>query len=348
MWLLPCLRYQVNYLEQDCKDALTKIRIALKNAGAVDLPPGSTQAPVDTITLPEGGSALGDDWYMDELVLLGAAGGPNGAAINAFTPGKGGAGYGFGIARPSNSGVLSQVSDSGTRGLSALVSMFDHSVLYYPWVVSSLSFIAPEFNHCFASLTSSRLMNSHASSLILLLLTNFIAAAILHTHCSDRPACATEVFATSIAAARSMLPGYLSLSLTLELRLLHLFPAVVYAASVALVNHAADYTSVPPSQDLSEVFGIHISTDNERFDDEDDVMMFGSSAAVDGAAADAALAWDLNDLDVERLRAAPSQVDPTGPLGVLGEMLTPGASDGMPTIGKGEGLWGLRGCGMAY
>lgn len=75
----------------------------------MDLPPGSSQAPVDTITLPQGGTALGVGWYMDELALLGAAEGPNSAAINAFTPGRGHAGFGFGVATPSDSRVLSQV-----------------------------------------------------------------------------------------------------------------------------------------------------------------------------------------------------------------------------------------------
>lgn len=83
-------------------------------------------------------------------------------------------------------------------------------------------------------------------------------------------------------------------------------------------------------QALSQVFSINVSIDDERFEDEDGTLMFGYTTA------DAALACEPNDLEVERLRAAPAQLTPVGPLGVLEDMFTPGASDGLPTISKGE------------
>lgn len=42
---------QVGYLQQDCSDALLKIRVALRPADAVSLAPGVDEAPVECITL---------------------------------------------------------------------------------------------------------------------------------------------------------------------------------------------------------------------------------------------------------------------------------------------------------
>jgi hypothetical protein len=122
---------QVNYLQQDCNDALVKIRVALRPADGVNLPPGSLIAPVEAITLlgpkhaaaakasraagrkAAGAAAAGDkgadvfeldvdDIYWEQDVLLGGdgAGGFNMFELRGST---------FELAAPSGSGPMSQV-----------------------------------------------------------------------------------------------------------------------------------------------------------------------------------------------------------------------------------------------
>eukprot|EP00878_Enallax_costatus_P028730 GHUV01031066.1.p1 GENE.GHUV01031066.1~~GHUV01031066.1.p1 ORF type:complete len:199 (+),score=63.34 GHUV01031066.1:278-874(+) len=127
---------KVNYLQQDCNDALVKIRVALRPADGVNLPPGATTAPVEHITLLAPGLTAGgrgrkaaaaaaaaaagkdggangedafvidiDDFYWDQDVLLGQGGGGfGGFDLNG--------GFELGLA-PTNSGPLSQVSQMG-------------------------------------------------------------------------------------------------------------------------------------------------------------------------------------------------------------------------------------------
>jgi hypothetical protein len=126
---------QVNYLQQDCNDALVKIRVALRPADSVYLPPGSNIAPVEAITLlgpkhaaaakasraagrkaagAAGAAAAGDkgadafeldvdDIYWEQDVLLG---GDGASGFNMFDL-QGGA---FELAAPSGSELRSQVS----------------------------------------------------------------------------------------------------------------------------------------------------------------------------------------------------------------------------------------------
>jgi hypothetical protein len=125
---VPSWVLQVNYLQQDCNDALVKIRVALKAADSVSLPPGSQTAPVESITIlgpravarsskgrttavaatagPEASGnvedAFGvglDDLYWEQDVLLGGSSGFGGLDF-------GGLDLGF---APSGSGPLSQV-----------------------------------------------------------------------------------------------------------------------------------------------------------------------------------------------------------------------------------------------
>jgi hypothetical protein len=123
---------QVNYLQQDCNDALVKIRVALRPADSVNLPPGSLIAPVEAITLlgpkhaaaakasraagrkaAAGAAAAGDkcadvfeldvdDIYWEQDVLLG---GDGAGGFNMFEL-RGGT---FELAAPSGSGPMSQV-----------------------------------------------------------------------------------------------------------------------------------------------------------------------------------------------------------------------------------------------
>ncbi|KAF6262936.1 Rec8 like protein-domain-containing protein [Scenedesmus sp. NREL 46B-D3] len=129
---------KVNYLQQDCNDALVKIRVALRPADGVSLPPGSLTAPVEAITLlgpkhaaaakasraagrKAGGAAAAaaaaagdkgadvfeldvDDIYWEQDVLLG---GDGAGGFNMFEL-RGGT-FELGLAAPSGSGPLSQV-----------------------------------------------------------------------------------------------------------------------------------------------------------------------------------------------------------------------------------------------
>lgn len=129
-----CHADQVNYLQQDCNDALVKIRVALRPADGVNLPPGSLTAPVEAITLlgpkhaaaakasraagrkaAAAAAAAGekgagdafeldvDDIYWEQDVLLGGdAGGFNMFELQGGT-------FELGLAAPSGSGPMSQV-----------------------------------------------------------------------------------------------------------------------------------------------------------------------------------------------------------------------------------------------
>jgi hypothetical protein len=135
--ILPtlCHGVQVNYLQQDCNDALVKIRVALRPADSVNLPPGSLIAPVEAITLlgskhaaaakasraagrkAAAAAAAGaksadasafefddDDIYWEQDVLLG---GDGAGGFNMFELQRGT--FELGLAAPSGSGPMSQV-----------------------------------------------------------------------------------------------------------------------------------------------------------------------------------------------------------------------------------------------
>ncbi|WIA18247.1 hypothetical protein OEZ85_009715 [Tetradesmus obliquus] len=133
---------KVNYLQQDCNDALVKIRVALRPADGVNLPPGSLTAPVEDITLlgpkhaaaakasraagrkaaaaaaAAGETGAGDafeldvdDIYWEQDVLLG---GDGAGGFNMFEL-QGGT-FELGLAAPSGSGPMSQ-DISGVFGM---------------------------------------------------------------------------------------------------------------------------------------------------------------------------------------------------------------------------------------
>lgn len=152
----------MNYLQQDCSDALVKIRVALRPADGVNLPPGSATAPVEQITLLAPGrngvaggkghrsaaaesskaAALHDegtfeidieDLYWEQDVLLGRDG------ANGFAGFDLAGGLDLGLA-PSGSGPLSQVSHTVDlqQILSLLIASSPELLLYV--VLVSLQF----------------------------------------------------------------------------------------------------------------------------------------------------------------------------------------------------------------
>jgi hypothetical protein len=134
-----CHAVQVNYLQQDCNDALVKIRVALRPADGVSL---TGTAPVEAITLlgPKHAAAAkasraagrkaaaaaagdkaadafeldDDDIYWEQDVLLG---GDGAGGFNMFEL-RGGT-FELGLAAPSGSGPMSQVRPAAGRSAGA-------------------------------------------------------------------------------------------------------------------------------------------------------------------------------------------------------------------------------------